>query len=339
MPAVVNESPLRRFISLQQDALLVVGPRRIPPLHCPAPNTHSGISIVTSVGFSTLEAADYVEAVQKLRPDIVLGLGDAVVGQPISQKRKEKMGDRTQAWVKAMVNGLNDTDEEAYRTAFFAPILPLPEGQQSFYLMDLRDDFRDYLSGLVLYEADSVISVPDNLSHLPRLCIEGPQSPHKILDDVAVGIDILTIPFIGAATDAGIALDFSFPPPKSSREDGLLPLGIDTWASENATNMSSLRRNCTCFTCTNHHLAYVQHLLNAKEMLGWVLLQLHNHHTVDEFFAGIRHSLKEGSFQAEKLNFARTHEQQLPAKTGQGPRSALYRFFADKQRVTYRLLG
>lgn len=271
-----------------------------------------------------------MEAVQKLRPDIVLGMGDVVIGQAPSQKRKEKMGDRTQTWVKEMVNGLNNLDEASYRAAFFAPILPLPEGQQSFYLMDLRDDFRDYLSGLVLYEADSVVSVPQNLCHLPRLCIEGSEGPHKILDEVAVGIDILTIPFIGAATDAGIALDFSFPSGKALKKERLLPLGIDTWASENATNLSSLRQNCTCFTCTNHHLAYVQHLLNAKEMLGWILLQLHNHHVMDEFFAGIRHSIKEGSFHAEKQNFAKIYEAQLPAKTGQGPRSALYRFFKTK---------
>ena len=308
----------------------MLGPRRIPSLQCPAPNTHTGISIVTSVGFSSLGSADYVEAVQKLRPDIALGMGDVVAGQSLSQKRKEKMGDRTQAWVKEMVDRLNDADEEVHRTAFFAPILPLPEGQQSFYLMDLRDDLRDSLSGFVLYEADSVVSVPYNLCHLPRLCVEAPETPHKILHDVAIGIDIHTVPFIGAATDAGIALDFSFPPGQALKKKELLPLGIDTWASENATNVSSLRPNCTCYTCINHHLAYVQHLLNAKEMLGWVLLQLHNHHVMDEFFAGIRYSLKEGSFHHERLSFAETYEAQLPAKTGQGPRSAMYRFFKKK---------
>lgn len=284
-----------------------------------------------------LDSAEYVEAVRKLRPDIVLGLGDVVIGQHPGQKRKEKMGDRTQAWVKEMVNGLNDVDEGICRTALFAPILPLPEGQQAFYLMDLEDDLREYLSGLVLYEADSVVSVPHSLCHLPRLCVEEPESPHKILDDVAIGIDILTIPFIGAATDAGIALDFSFPPGQPLKTEELLPLGIDTWASENAIKVSSLRHNCKCYTCKNHHRAYVQHLLNAKEMLGWVLLQLHNHHVIDEFFAGIRQCFNEGSFDLEKLNFAKTYEAQLPAKTGQGPRSATYRFL--RRRITHQLPG
>lgn len=308
----------------------MLGPRRIPSLQCPTPNTNRGISIVTSVGFSTLESADYVKAVQKLRPDIVLGMGDVVVGQHLSQKRKERMGDRTQVWVKKMVDGLNDMDEGEFTAAFFAPILPLPEGQQSFYLMDLRDDLRDCLSGLVLYEADSLVSVPQNLYHLPRLCIGELDSPQKVLDDVATGIDILTVPFVGAATDAGIALDFSFPSGDALKTGELLPLGIDTWAPQNATKLSSLRRNCKCFTCTNHHRAYIHHLLNAKEMLGWVLLQLHNHHVMDGFFAGIRQSLKEGSFHVEKPKFSRIYEPQLPVTTGQGPRSAFYRFFKEK---------
>lgn len=284
-----------------------------------------------------LKSAEYIEAVRKLRPDIALGLGDVVTGQTPGQKRKEKMGDRTQAWVQEMVDGLEDVDEGIRKTAFFAPILPLPEGQQLFYLICLKDDLKDHLSGLLLYEADSVVSVPDSLCGLPRLCIEEPESPHKILDNVAIGIDIFTVPFIGAATDAGIALDFSFPSEQFIKTGGILPLGIDIWAPENAINVSSLRQNCTCYTCTNHHCAYVQHLLNAKEMLGWVLLQLHNYHVMDEFFAGIRQSIRQGSFHDEKSAFTRTYESQLPAKTGKGPRSAAYRFL--RRRFTHQHSG
>lgn len=284
-----------------------------------------------------LESADYVEAVRKLRPDIVLGLGDVVVGGVPGQRRKEKMGDRTQLWVKEMVDGLNKFDGELCKPAFFAPILPLAKEQQLFYLQSLTDDLQEHLSGLLLYETDSIVSVPDNISDLPRLCIEQPDSPHKILHDVALGIDMLTIPFIGAATDAGIALDFSFPPVLSIKSGELLPLGVDMWAPENATNISSLRLNCNCYACTNHHCAFVQHLLSAKEMLGWVLLQLHNHHIMDEFFAGIRKSIIQGSFHHDKSAFTKIYEPQLPVKTGQGPRSAIYRFL--RRRITHQLPG
>jgi queuine tRNA-ribosyltransferase len=264
-------------------------------------------------------------------------MGDIVVGQLPGQKRKEKMGERTQLWVNEMVNGLKVLEEGTCRTALFAPILPLPERQQSYYLMDLRDGLQQHLSGLVLYEADSVVSIPCSLSHLPRLCVEEPESPHKILDNVASGMDILTIPFIGAATDAGIALSFSFPPVQSIDGAEILPLGIDMWASEHATDLSALQKNCKCYTCANHHRAFVRHLLSAKEMLGWVLLQVHNYHVIDEFFAGLRQSLGQGSFHDDKVTFAKTYEPELPAKTGQGPRSAIYRFLA--RTIAHQLPG
>ncbi len=85
----------RQFIALREDALLVLGPRRSPSVPCPASNTHTAVSILTSVGFRQLESKDYVEAARKLRPDIVIGLGDLVLGQKPGVKRVEKMGDRT----------------------------------------------------------------------------------------------------------------------------------------------------------------------------------------------------------------------------------------------------
>ena len=63
----------------------------------------------------------------------------------------------------------------------------------------------------------------------------------------------------------------------------LEPLGLDLWSPTYATDLSPLREGCECYACGSHHRAYVRHLLDAKEMLGWVLLQIHNHHTLDVF--------------------------------------------------------
>lgn len=274
------------------------------------------------MGFRTLESTDYVEAVQKLRPDIVLGLGDVVVGQKAGPKRMEKMGDRTLAWIKELVAAIDDGEEEgAPKMALFAPILPIEPEQQAYYLGDLKEELREHLSGLFLYQASSILSIPENLSHLPRLSISEPNSPHTLLYEISLGTDLFTIPFISAATDAGIALDFAFPPPKQSAEvKGPRPLGIDMWYPGHGVDLAALRDACRCYTCTNHHRAYVQHLLTAKEMLAWVLLQLHNHHVMDQFFEGVRRSLDEGCFDYNRTRFTKYYESELPAKTGQGPR-------------------
>lgn len=272
------------------------------------------------MGFNMLESTDYVEAVLNLQPDITLGLGDVVVGQKPSLKRMEKMSDRTLDWLKELISGIRDNNEGRPRSAVFAPILPIEPEQQRYYLADLRDDLGEHISGLVIFETRSILAIPTNLNHLPRLSVREPGSPSEILEDIALGVDMFTIPFVGAATDAGIALDFSFPAVKLDECEGVLPLGIDMWSAIHSVDLSPLRQDCQCYTCVNHHRAYLQHLLNAKEMLGWVLLQLHNHHIMDQFFAGVRNSLQKGSFDHYKRLFAGIYDVELPAKTGQGPR-------------------
>lgn len=64
-------------------------------------------------------------------------------------------------------------------------------------------------------------------------------------------------------------------------------------------------------------------------MLGWVLLQIHNHHILSTFFSGIRSSLLNGTFTADAEKFARFYESELPEKTGKGPRVRGYQFKSD----------
>ncbi|KAJ9664428.1 hypothetical protein H2201_005176 [Coniosporium apollinis] len=343
-----TESPLRRFIALKQDALLIMGARRMPPVAAPAANTNSAISILTSVGFRHLASSDYVAAAQRLRPDIVVGLGDIVYKQQAkpSNKRVAKMGDRTEAWTKDIVagkSGLGKTTRGDSCYSVFAPILPISHGLQSSYLDELADEMRDQLSGLAIYDPGSLVDLPEVLSPLPRLSFSEPASPQQLLHELSLGMDLFTIPFINAATDAGIALDFTFPP---SNEPGSAkrPLGINMWPSTHATDLSPLSSGCECYACTRHHRAYLQHLLAAKEMLGWTLLQVHNHQVMDKFFAGVRTSIGKGSFEEDRVAFETVYEPELPEKTGQGPRVRGYQFKSEgpgeakKNLSAYRML-
>jgi queuine tRNA-ribosyltransferase len=137
---------------------------------------------------------------------------------------------------------------------------------------------------------------------------------------VALGADLLTIPFIGAVSDAGIALDIAFPPPLMETSHDPKPLGIDLWTPLHATDISPIIHDCACYTCTKHHRAYLHHLLSAKEMLAWTLLQIHNHYTMDVLFAAVRDSIVDGTFDARVAAFERRYESALPEQTGKGPR-------------------
>jgi len=159
--------------------------------------------------------------------------------------------------------------------------------------------------------------------------MENPGSPREILGQVEMGMDIFVLPFIGEAADAGIALSFSFPAPSQTNGemeiDGQakkkVQLGIDLWKTdEHATAMIPLESECPCFACKSYTRAYVNHLLNAKELLAWVLLQVHNHAVMDRFFAGIRASIQAGTFEADKAALEEYYEEEIPISIGTGPR-------------------
>lgn len=275
-----------------------------------------------------LEIDEYIQATRILRPDIVIGCADLVhleAGQNIGSKRKGKMGERTRAWMRGLIAGLGEEKGEGRRaTSIWAPILPIEREMQTEYLDGLtEDEAQDAIGGIALYSASSIASIPSPLQLLPRLSLTAPSTPHTILREIALGIDMFTVPFLTATTDAGVALSFGFPAPSSSSQ---LPLGIDMLLPTHATDLAPLQQGCECDACTNHHRAYIHHLLNAKEMLAWVLLQVHNHHIVDRFFAGVRDSIARDTFARDALAFDKTYEPEIPVGTGQGPRYIFFPF-------------
>ncbi|BCS27598.1 tRNA-ribosyltransferase family protein [Aspergillus puulaauensis] len=335
IPTAPHESALRKFICLPDETITILGPRREPPIACPPTNTDTSIAVLTSVGFTQLDATEYVEAIQRISPDIVIGLADLVTGQSPGIKRRTKMVDRTHAFTAHATDNLYgpDLSEHSRSTAaYFAPILPLENTQQQLYLEDLETDVRAFISGLALYESESLSIVPELLGDLPRLLFGGPRTPREILRQIEFGADLVTIPFLNLMSDLGMAFNFAFPTPSSSESNQPtepLPLADDLWSSSNTTDTSPLNKSCSCYTCQNHHRAYIHHLLSAKELLAWTLLQIHNHYTMDLFFSSIRDSIQRGTFDEDIRTFQETYAPEFPEATGQGPRLRGYQLPAS----------
>ncbi len=76
-----------------------------------------------------------------------------------------------------------------------------------------------------------------------------------------------------------------------------------------AEDLAPLDVNCTCYTCQNFSRAYLRHLFNSEEMLGLILLSLHNIH----FFIGLvdkaRQAIGQDRFELFKRDFFRTYDQ------------------------------
>lgn len=322
---------LRSFVALPEDTLIVLGARRNPPIPSPVANTNTEVGLFTSVGFTAISSEYYAAAARKLQPDIVVALADIPFGQQaVGIKRKDKMSDRTETWLRDIITKQGTLDKEEKKWSIFAPILPIDRDLQSWYLEHLLEDMVDKISGLAIYDAYRLDDVPEEMHHLPRLSFHVPASPQELLRHIGLGMDLFTIPFLAEATDAGIALDFTFPAPAAdSTSSARQTLGVDMWTDSHATSLDPLSTSCTCYACSKHHRAYLQHLLAAKEMLGWVLLQLHNHAVLTAFFTGIRTSIAGGTFATDVEAFEAHYDSALPEKTGQGPRVRGYQFKSD----------
>jgi queuine tRNA-ribosyltransferase subunit QTRTD1 len=313
--------------------LTLLAPRRTPAVTPPSDNGNSntGISTYTSTGFQSLPNSAYISYIRALCPDIAIALADTPYGNKPGGKRIPKMADRTYRWVSELISGLKS---EKNASAIFAPILPIDPRHQFEYLDEL-ESLSPNLSGLAFYSSDLLPDIPAaaSVASLPRLSLDEPSSPQQILRQVSLGMDLFAVPFISMATDAGIALTFKFGSTNDQESSegsvGVSPLGIDMWSPVHATSLKPFVSGCTCYGCRLHHRAFVQHLLNAKEMLGWVLLQIHNHHTMSEFFASIRSSIQAGTFEADYEAFERRYESELPEKTGVGPRLRGYHYRAE----------
>jgi queuine tRNA-ribosyltransferase subunit QTRTD1 len=136
------------------------------------------------------------------------------------------------------------------------------------------------LAGVAIYNIfpDHPITqfLPDELAQLPILLVPSPVTPHEILASILSDeIGLFTAGgMVSSMSDLGIALDFSLTLHSEIIEKR--PLGVDMFSEDNAAVVKPLVDGCECFTCKNHHRAYIHHLLKCHEMTAWVLLQMYS---------------------------------------------------------------
>ncbi|KAF4996811.1 hypothetical protein FGRMN_4287 [Fusarium graminum] len=320
---------LQSFTAFPSDRALILGPRRFPAVTTPVGNGAHHVSIFTSTGFRNLTVPEFAKTIELTQPDIAIPPADLFhTSTTPNSKRQIRMVERTEEWVDEFFHLLDPRGRlKEMGVSVFAPVLPVEYPIQWDYLRYLAEDVRGCLSGLAVYDVNLVpelVNYP-SLGALPRLSFGPSRSPQDILRQVALGIDVCTIPFANTASDAGVALSFTFPSPESA---DVQPLGVDMWSEEHTTSLQPLMDGCQCYACTKHHRAFIKHLLNAKEMLGWNLLQIHNHEVLSVFFAGIRAALGESSKKFEELHkkFLAVYEPEIPIGTGVRPRARGYHF-------------
>ncbi|PCI37063.1 MAG: hypothetical protein COB46_13955 [Rhodospirillaceae bacterium] len=90
------------------------------------------------------------------------------------------------------------------------------------------------------------------------------------------------------------------------------------WTHNGAVNMRNARHaddhrpieeGCACPACSDHSRAYIRHLIQAKEILGSMLLTWHNLHYYQVLMVEIREAISEGRFEDFQRKFAEAQAQ------------------------------
>ena len=128
----------------------------------------------------------------------------------------------------------------------------------------------------------------------------GPAPPDLVIELVAAGVDIFDTSYPSLVTEREAYLVFNNKFVKDANIDDVIEININDVRAKYEENFDNddlrlaqrpLVEGCSCYTCRNFTIAYLHHLVKVREMLGKVLLSLHNLHHYYTFFQAIRQAV------------------------------------------------
>ncbi len=130
------------------------------------------------------------------------------------------------------------------------------------------------------------------LESLPAVCdalpkdrpryLMGVGNPTTILEAIAVGVDMFDCVLPTRTARLGTAFS----------GEGRLNLKNARFSRD----FGPLDPTCTCSTCSGYSRAYIRHLVKSKEMLGAILLTIHNLHYLLDLTRRAREAIEAGTF-------------------------------------------
>ena len=130
---------------------------------------------------------------------------------------------------------------------------------------------------------DMLDIVPDYLPADKPRYLMGVGTPYDIVQSVARGIDIF---------------DCVNPTRLARHKTAITWYGrINVSNQIYSTDERPLVDDCTCYTCQHFSRAYLRHLVKSAELLGPILLSIHNLHSLIDLTSTLRGKILEGKFQ------------------------------------------
>jgi len=247
-----------------------------------------GVEFASHIDGATiyLNAEVATEIQNRLGADIIMCF-DECTPFPCSDSQLKKAVERTINWAKRAKQAHANSGQLLFGIVQGGIDLPL-RGHCASELVKL--DFDGYAIG-GLSVGEGYENMMRTVSHTTQIL---PQDKPRYLMGVGTPTDII------AAVGAGVDMFDCVLPTRNGRnafaftetENGPLRLRNKAYISDT----SPIEADCDCYCCRNFNRAALRHFFNVGEMLGPVLVSLHNLRFYQRLMAKIRQTLKENKF-------------------------------------------
>ncbi len=236
-----------------------------------------------------------IEIQNALGADVIMAF-DECPPYPAERQEVEAAVERTDRWLRRCIKAHGRPTDQALFGIVQGGVYP-----------DLRRAAAESLVSLDLpgYAIGGVsVGEPAELIHH----IVEATTPYLPVDKPRYLMGVGTYREMAQAIAAGIDLFDCVIPTRLGRHGTALVQG-ERWNLKNARfreDFTPLDATCSCYTCQNFSRAYLNHLVRCKEVLGYMLLSLHNVTELIRFTQKIREAILSDRFTTEFAHWLNT---------------------------------
>ena len=246
--------------------------------------------------YHTLTPEKSIKIQENLGADIIMCFDECP--DPYDRPYNESAMDRTHQWALRCKDAKSREDQALFGIVQ-GGIFPDLRIQSAEYISSLNFS-GNAIGGLSVGEKKTEMLaildiIPDYLPADKPRYLMGVGTPLDIVQGVARGIDIFDCvnPTRLARHKTAITQSGRLNITKKIYENDSSPLVVD----------------CSCYACKNYSRAYIRHLVRSNEILGPILLSIHNLHILIDLSSTLRKEILEGSFHAFLLDFLSKSEE------------------------------
>lgn len=285
-------------------------------------NKKTAVKICTTKGYEEFSIDDFLEIVNLIKPDVLIGLTEI----PLQDGSGVKSHTRS---VEKTLSFLDETIKVLKKTGQLEQLVLIGSIQGGKYV-DLRAKSvsetikREEVQGIMLYglcegetlnEREEILKkiislIPKEKFDNILFMLHSKGEPVDILHGLSMGIDCFDVDYPFYLAENGSAFIYEhvnfleekwleinknnyndIKNPKIEMFNGKRAKLIDLIENKFEMEKEPILKNCVCYSCKNHTKAYIHHLLKCKEMTANILLTIHNLHSFQLFFKNAKDSL------------------------------------------------